>query len=135
MMQHIYSLKMRLLDRQVTILTQVERDQVSVMAEFVGLFHAFWFLKCPLASSALFLQLQSIMHMKRYSTHRPEVADLVLESLKNHLWHITEQSVVTALADEDLSDDERKSIALALFKTNRPDKFEPKQPEFQDVFD
>ena len=62
----IYSLKMKLLDRQVDILSKDERSQVSRMSEFVGLFHAVWFLKCPIASSSPTLQLQSIMQMKRY---------------------------------------------------------------------
>ena len=135
MMQSIYSLKMRLLSKQVTILSKKEKGQVSVMAEFVGLFHTLWFLKCPMTSSAPFLQLQSIMQMKRYRKHRPAISDLVLNSMKNHLWHITEQSVITALADENLSADQRKSLALALYNTPRADKFQPEQPKFPDVFD
>ena len=66
MMQSIYSLKIRLLDRQVTIFTKQERDQISILAEFVGLFHTLWFLKSPVTSSAPSLQVQSIMQMKRY---------------------------------------------------------------------
>ena len=52
MMQSIYSLKIRLLDRQVTIFTKQERDHISILAEFVGLFHTLWFLKSPVTSSA-----------------------------------------------------------------------------------
>ena len=48
---------------------------------------------------------------------------------------ITEQSVITALADENLSADQRKSLALALYKTPWADKFQPEQPKFPDVFD
>ena len=134
MMQAIYSLKIRLLSNQVDILSREEKDQIKVMAEFVGLFHSFWFLKCPVASSSPFLQLQSIMQMKRYGEHRPDISDLVLGSMKNHLWHITEQSVITALVDEDLPTAERKSLALALFNTPRPDSFLPEQPQFPDIF-
>ena len=135
MMQAIYSLKIKLLSKQVTILTKDEKDQVSIVAEFVGLFHVFWFLKCPITSSAPSLQLQSIMQMKRYKKHRPQISDLVLESMKNHLWHITEQSVVTALVDEDLPDREREALGKSLFNTKKPKQFVPKQPKFPDIFD
>ena len=135
MMQTIYGMKIRLLDKQVTSLSKGERVNVSIMAEFVGLFHVLWFLKCPMTSSAPTLQLQSIMQMRRYRKHRPKVSDLLLDSMKKHLWHITEESVVTALADEDLESEERRDLGLALFKIRRPDQFDPKQPEFPDVFD
>ena len=115
-------------------MSREEKDHIKVMAEFVGLFHSFWFLKCPVASSSPFLQLQSLMQMKRYGEHRLDISDLVLGSMKNHLWHITEQSVITALVDEDLPTAERKSLALALFNTPRPDSFLPEQPQFPDIF-
>ena len=103
----IYGMKIRLLDKQLTSLSKGERVNVSIMAEFVGLFHLLWFLK-------------------------PEVSDLVLENMKKHLWYITEESVVTALPDEDLPSEERRDLGLALFKIRRQDQFEPKQSEFFD---
>ena len=54
--------------------------------------------------------------MKEYSKIEPDIGKLILESMKNHLWHLTEQFVVTALVDEDLPGDERKKIAKAIFE-------------------
>ena len=132
-MQSIYSLKMRLLDRQTDIISVTERGQVSMMAEYVGLFHVSWFLKCPLTSSVPSLQLQSIMHMKIYSSHNPDIANLVLKSMQNHLWHLTEQCVVTALVEDDLPDSERKLLAITLSQTTRPGEIGPGHPQFLDV--
>ena len=67
----------------MTIFTKQKMDQVSILAEFVGLFHTLWFLKSPVTSSAPSLQ------MKRYKKHRSKISDLVLASMKNHLRHIT----------------------------------------------
>ena len=65
-MQSIYSLKISLLSKQLdNIYTKEQLSQVNHVAQFVGLFHAVWYFKCPLARSAPMLHLTTISQMKR----------------------------------------------------------------------
>ena len=135
MMQAIYSIKAKLLENQLSFLSNEEKDQIGVIAEFAALCHTPWFLKCFVSSTAQSLQFQSVMQMMRYEKHQPDIAQLVQGSMKNHLWHLTVQSVVVALTDEDLSAVERKALTAALFSTKRPATFETIAQKFPDVFD
>ena len=135
MMQAIHSLKASMLQNQLDVLSEEEKEQVSRVAEFVGLFHGVWFLSCSLASSAPALQLSSIVEMKQYSQVNPEVAQTVLASMAGHLWPLTEKSVVFALTDESLPDSERQELAKKLFKTQKPIQFKFGRPEFPPIMD
>ena len=63
-MQAIYSVKIILLLGQLDCYTAEEIEKVRDIATFVGLFYASWYFKCPLASGAPMLQLDSIIQMK-----------------------------------------------------------------------
>jgi hypothetical protein len=117
-MQSNYSMKTILLSRQVVIYTDEEMDQITGVAMFVGLFHAAWYFKCPLASSAPMLHLNTIMQMKKAKKFLPDVAEVVLASIELHLWYLTPQSIPLALIDETLSDDHRSWLAVGLSNTD-----------------
>ena len=73
---------------------------------YVGLFHALWYFKSPVASLAPMLHLTSIMQMKKMKKaimqmkkrknmkkakklFLPKVVEVVLSSIDLHLWYIT----------------------------------------------
>ena len=93
MMQSIYSMKIYLLSRQLDIYPEEELKQIKDVALFVGLFHAAWYFMSPLASSAPMMHLTTISHMKKLKKHLPDVAEVVLDSIALHLWHLTPQPV------------------------------------------
>ena len=57
MAQSIYCLKYSLLSEQIDFLDPQELLKVSRMAKFVGLFHGYWFLRCPVAAESHLLDL------------------------------------------------------------------------------
>ena len=59
------------------------------------------------------------------------VSEEVKESLKRHMWYLTEECVPFALFDKDLVDEQKREIADALLRHPRPDQFAPQKPYFQ----
>ena len=135
MMQAIYYLKLQLLSRHITFMTPEEHSHVIQMSEFIGLFHTFWFLRCALASAAPFLDLQAIHQMRQYRQFRAVTAEACITSQANHGWYLTQQLVVFSLVDDDLPQEERRALAMALAKTKRPKFFPPGKPIFPRVTD
>ena len=133
MMQAIYSLKISLLSKQLNIYSSEEIEQIKAVALFVGLFHAAWYFKCPLASSAPMLHLKTISQMKKFMEYQPDVATVVLQSINLHLWYITPQSIPLALVDKSISAEKRKSIAVALADIPRPTVLPMGKPSYPDI--
>ena len=52
MAKSLYILKMDLLDKQFNFLSKIQKEQVSRLALFVGVYFGAWFLQCSVASSA-----------------------------------------------------------------------------------
>ena len=105
LMQSIYSMKIFLLSTQLNMYSSEELDQIMNVAMFVGLFHAPWYLMCPLAFSAPRLHLSTIHQMKKVEMFFIDLSAVVLESISLHLWYLTPQSIPPALKDEALSAD------------------------------
>ena len=103
LMQSIYSLKISLLSKQLDLFTEDELTKIKNVALFVGLFHAPWYFKSPLASSAPMLHLTTISQMKRLGEIFPDLSKVVLDSINLHLWYLTPQSVPLSLTDTALS--------------------------------
>ena len=133
LMQSIYSIKISLLSKQLSIYTDLELENIKEMALFVSIFHAPWYLKCPLPTSAPMLHLHSISQMYRATEYIPNLAPIVLQSIFLHLWYITPQSIPLALLDDSLSADERSLLAVGLANTPKPDVFPRGKPLFPDL--
>ena len=134
LMQSVYSMKIFLLSTQLgDVYTKTELEQIKDVAMFVGLFHASWYFRCPIASQAPMLHLHTISQMKRVEKYMPELAQIVLDSISLHLWYITPQSIPLALVDETLTMDQRSMIAVKLLKIPRPAKFALGKPSFPDL--
>ena len=120
LMQSNYSMKTTLLSRQLNIYTEEELNQIKGVASFVGLFHAAWYFKSPLASLSPMLHINTILQMKKVKQYMPDVADIVLASIDLHLWYITPQSIPLAIVDETLSAEQRSWLAVGLSNIERP---------------
>ena len=130
MQKSLYYLKLKLLSSHINFLTDKEKEEIESVSEFVGLFWAVWFLKCPMAADAPENDLLAIKQMRMYKGVRPEAATTCCQSLERHLWYLTPELVVLALASESLAATELKSLADTLIHTNRPKYFAPVKPTF-----
>ena len=81
MAKNLYILKMDLLKNQIRFLSGEEREQISQLAIFVGVYFSRWFLKCAVAPSAPKLALLSINQMLDFSVFDPGLAFTVLDSI------------------------------------------------------
>ena len=128
MAKSLYILKMDMLDKQFNFLSKNQKEQVSRLALFVGVYFGVWFLQCSVVSTAPLRTLNSFEQMINFSEFDNHLAFTVMDSMRRHTWYLTEQWVVVSLADTDCSDKERKAVASALSNTPRPDKFTPGKP-------
>ena len=133
LMQSIYSMKIVLLSKQITIYSKEELDEIKQVAFFVGLFHCAWYFKCSLACSAPMLHLSTVLQMKRLEKFLPELSAAVLGSINLHLWYLTPQAIVLALVDESLSNDLRSSLAVDLSSIPRSRNLPLGKPVFPDL--
>ena len=81
------------------------------------------------AASAPKNTLHYISVVLKYKNHNPRLAFSLLRSAYNHLWYVCPQTVVLALCDERLADEEREDLAKALHKQQRV-PLESGKPEF-----
>ena len=105
-------------------------EHVKILAEYVALVHTPYFLKSPLAVSAPRQDRDFWVDIHKYQAcfNPGDVEYAMLESVLrimqiNHLWYLTEELVIFALFDDNLTDDERKSIAHNLLSSPRPRSF------------
>ena len=125
MAKSLYILKMDLMKTQITFLSQNQKQNISQLATFVGVYFFRWFLRSAVAPAAPNLTLISFKQMLDFSEFDPGLAFTVLDSIMKHTWYLTEEWVVACLADEDCPDSERKAVARCLHKTARANHFEP----------
>ena len=134
MSKALYILKMDLLRDQLSFLTPDQKDQISQLARFVGVYFSQWFLKCAIVSSAPYQALLSFKQMIEFSEFDIGLAFTVLDSLFRHTWYLTEQWVIVCLVDDDCPDVEKQAVALALSQTPRADSFSPGKPKLPTDF-
>ena len=94
-------------------LSKEEKQQVSRLALFVGVYFGIWFLECGLASIAPYKTITSFEQMVNFSEFDIQLAFTVMDSMRRHTWYITEQWVVVCLADTHCPEEERKAVATA----------------------
>ena len=131
----LYLLKICLFRMQFdTPLKNIEDAQI--LAEYIALLHAPYLLKSPLASRAprhdgdFFLDVCAYKQCFDVYSKQQLMIMAVQESIRNHLWYLTDELVVFALFDKGLSEIERKSIAMKLVSFPRPNEIDPEKPVF-----
>ena len=103
------------------------------MAQFIALFHAPYFLKANLAATAPRVDLKLWQDMQAYAFIDPSVALQVQQSLLRHQWYLSQELVILALFDNEISDEQKGKIASALLQEIKPATFNPGNPKFTDV--
>ena len=89
-----------------------------------------------MASAAPRLDLDLWVSLKKYEALHVPVSKnrvltvAVLQSLKRHLWYLSEECVIFSLFDEELSVDERQRIAVGLLQCPYPAQFVTGKPVF-----
>ena len=132
----LYLLKIYFYSAQFVELTPEQVSEVAIMAEYIALIHAPYFLKSPLAISAprqdrdLWVDLLQYEKCFTDDSVQAEMITAVQENFLTHLWYLTEELVVFGLFDSNLSDHERKSMANQLLLCPRADSFSPAKPVF-----
>lgn len=108
----------------------------DILGEYIVLLHAPYFLQSPLAISAprqdrdFWTDMQNYQKCFEADELQYLMSQAVLDSVKNHLWYLTEELVVFALFDKNLSDEERSNMAKRLLEIPRPDNFKLGKPIF-----
>jgi len=79
------------------------------------------------------MNLKFMCDVSLYGEYDQPVSDACMDSCRRHVWYLTPQLVVLALADDGLPPNERESIAKKLFETHRTGQFLPGKPVFPTV--
>lgn len=133
----LYLLKISLYQKQFVTDHQNILDAL-ILSEYIALIHAPYFLKSPLAISAprhdrdLWVDVGKYKKCFRATMRQTEMIEAVQDSIMNHLWYLTEELVVFALFDIQLSEDERRAMAMKLWSIPTPTDFAPGKPIFQE---
>ena len=80
MSQAIYMLKMCLLMNKITWLLEVEKREVKIMAEFISIFYAVWWLQGYLGVNTAMNDLKAMQQMRMYKQYNRLVAEKCIVS-------------------------------------------------------
>ena len=114
----LYFLKIKLLIKIFKV-SEEEEVQVKTLAQFILLFYAKYWFTTPLASSAARQDLEFMGNILQYRMMYPKLAYEVLTCTYRHLWYLTPQLVIMALADTGLEDSSREAMARELHSKER----------------
>ena len=128
MSKAIYYLKMCILSNSFE-LNEKEKRQVTRMAIYIALFYGKCFLESSLTASAPANDLEFFHLMKQYSAIDKEAASESIKSIKRHLSYLSQELVVFALFDRNVSTAEKTMMGQKLFSTERPSSFLPYKPK------
>ena len=129
MAKSLYILKLDILSSLCKFLSNVEKEQVSRLALFVGVYFGRWFLQCAVPTSAPYRTITSFQQMLSFSEFDIQLAFTVMDSML-----VTEQWLIVCLADSHCPEEEKKAVATVLAKTRRPDTYIPGKPELPEEF-
>ena len=141
MQQAIYLLKIAMLQGREPnkfFLTQREEQCVLALAEYTVLFFVPHYLQARFASAAPRLDRDLWVSLKRYEvlhalgSKQRILTAAALQSVKRHLWYLTEELVIFCLFDEELGEAERRLVADQLLQSQYPPHFATGKPRSPD---
>ena len=111
-------------------------ETITTATDYIVFFHTMFFLKSPMAAQAPRNDLQGLqvsfmlMTNELYSKYA-RIGKCLHDSLMRHLWYLTPQLVIFALADDDLDNDTKTKILTKLLSFDQPSNndFEREKPE------
>ena len=133
MAQAIYMLKMNLLMGKINWLSDKEKEEVKIMAEFISVFYVVLWLQGYLGVNAPMNDLKAMQQMRMYRQYRPLVSDTCISSWRRHTWYLTEELVPLCLAD--VSCPFRDAVAAAIVQQELMDSFPPSKPKLPQIPD
>ena len=99
--------------------------QQQLTSDYIVFFHTMFFLKSPMAAQAPRNDLQGLqvsfmlMTNPLYSKYA-RIGKSLHDSLMRHLWYLTPQLVIFALADDDLDNNTKTKILTKLLSFDQP---------------
>ena len=115
----LYLLKISLYQKQY-VTNRQNIINANILAEYVALIHAQYFLRCPLIISAPRLDRDLWVDILRYKecfrVNMPQstMIKAVQNSVLNYLWSFTGELMIFAHFDIDVKEDERHSLVVKL---------------------
>ena len=100
-------------------------ETVSAATDYIVFFHTMFFLKSPMAAQAPRNDLQGLqvsfmlMTNPLYSKYA-RIGKSLHDSLMRHLWYLTPQLAIFALADDDLDNNTKTKILTKLLSFDQP---------------
>ena len=119
MSKALYYLKMKLL-LNIFKMSDEEKEQVEEISKFVVTLYVKAWFQSPLPTAAARNDLSFLVNMSRYRLlTKPTIALSLLQGCFRHLWYLTPQTIVFAMADSYLSDNQREGMARKLHGLER----------------
>ena len=125
----IYTLKMCLL-LNIFKLSETEKEQVVEVSNYILIFYIKHWFESPLPAVAARNDLSFMVNILKYrQLIKPSTTFSILQSCRRHLWYLVPQTVVFALVDPGLPDDQKERMAKQLHSLGRT-KISMGKPEF-----
>ena len=119
MSKALYYLKMKLL-LNIFNMSDEEKEQVEEISRFVVTLYVKAWFQSPLPTAAARNDLAFLANMSRYRLiTKPTIAMSLLQSCYRHLWYLTPQTIVLALADPYLAGHQKEEMARKLHSLER----------------
>ena len=100
----LFILTLRLTQNITKLMDEGETNMMKKAALVVCLFYGPWFLKSYVVGKSSNNNLESFKQAFAIQKVCPDLSRALLASLQRHSWYLTEQLVVTALADDDVEE-------------------------------
>ena len=115
----IYILKLCLLLDQFQMSAD-EKVQVVEVSKYVMLLYVKHWLESPLPTAAARNDLSFMINILKYRVQvKPSITFSIMQSCYRHLWYLVPQTVVFALADPGLPDNQKENMAKKLHSLER----------------
>lgn len=116
MAKAIYSLKIWMFRSEFELTSTEEAGVRNISLFVVKVYMRFWFQ----ASSAVSAPRNDLLFLKEidnYSRDNADISSIALKKLLQHLWYLSEELVILALFDDEVSNEIKRSMVQALERT------------------
>ena len=125
----IYILKMSLL-LDMFKMSADEKTQVVEVSKYILILYVKHWFESPLPTAAARNDLTFMVNVLKYRLLvKPSISFSIMQSCYRHLWYLVPQTVVFALVDPGLSDNQKEKMAKKLHSLER-NKIQKGKPEF-----
>ena len=130
----LYILTLCLTQNITKLMDERETNMMKKAALVVCLFYGPWFLKSYVVEKSPNNDLESFKQAFALQKVYPDLGRALLASLQRHSWYLTEQLVVTALADDDVEESVKVQMMENLLSNPTPETFRIEKPELKVIY-